>query len=86
LKLENIHKQKIRGYLAEALKNQGDKQQLTDNDSLFVSGRLDSVSMMMLVVYLEDEFAVNFKATDFEVGLIDSVDAIALLIDSQVSA
>ena len=86
MKLENIHKQKIRDYLAEALKNQGDKQPLTDNDSLFVSGRLDSVSMMMLVVYLEDEFAVNFKATDFEVGLIDSVDAIALLIDSQVSA
>lgn len=84
--MENIHKQKIRGYLAEALKNQGDKQPLTDNDSLFVSGRLDSVSMMMLVVYLEDEFAVNFKATDFEVGLIDSVDAIALLIDSQLSA
>jgi len=84
--LENIHKQKIRDYLSEALKNQGDKQPLTDNDSLFVSGRLDSVSMMMLVVYLEEEFAVNFKATDFEVGLIDSVDAIALLIDSQVSA
>ncbi|NBS76585.1 MAG: hypothetical protein EBT28_03935 [Betaproteobacteria bacterium] len=42
--------------------------------------------MMMLVVYLEEEFAVNFKATDFEVALIDSIDAIALLIDSQVSA
>lgn len=82
--MDNIRRQKIRGYLAEALKNQGDKQPLTDNDSLFVSGRLDSVSMMMLVVYLEDEFAVNFKATDFEVGLIDSVDAIALLIASQV--
>ena len=84
--MENIHKQKIRDYLTEALKNQGDKQPLTDTDSLFVSGRLDSVSMMMLVVYLEEEFAVNFKATDFEVALIDSIDAIALLIDSQVSA
>jgi len=84
--LENIHKQKIRDYLTEALNNQGDKQPLTDTDSLFVSGRLDSVSMMMLVVYLEEEFAVNFKATDFEVALIDSIDAIALLIDSQVSA
>lgn len=84
--MENIHKQKIRDYLTEALNNQGDKQPLTDTDSLFVSGRLDSVSMMMLVVYLEDEFAVNFKATDFEVALIDSIDAIALLIDSQVSA
>lgn len=82
--MENIRKQKIRDYLTETLKNQGDKQPLTDNDSLFVSGRLDSVSMMMLVVYLEDEFAVNFKAADFEVSLIDSVDAIASLIASQV--
>jgi len=84
--MENIRNQKIRDYLTETLKNQGDKQPLTDNDSLFVSGRLDSVSMMMLVVYLEDEFAVNFKAADFEVSLIDSVDAIASLIASQVVA
>jgi len=84
--MENIRKQKIRDYLTETLKNQGDKQPMTDNDSLFVSGRLDSVSMMMLVVYLEDEFAVNFKAADFEVSLIDSVDAIASLIASQVLA
>jgi len=84
--MENIRRQKIRDYLTATLKNQGDKQPLTDNDSLFVSGRLDSVSMMMLVVYLEDEFAVNFKAADFEVSLIDSVDAIASLIASQVLA
>jgi len=84
--MENIRNQKIRDYLTETLKNQGDKQPLTDSDSLFVSGRLDSVSMMMLVVYLEDEFAVNFKAADFEVSLIDSVDAIASLIASQVLA
>lgn len=84
--MENIRRQKIRDYLTETLKNQGDKQSMTDNDSLFVSGRLDSVSMMMLVVYLEDEFAVNFKAADFEVSLIDSVDAIASLIASQVLA
>lgn len=84
--MENIRNQKIRDYLTETLKNQGDKQPMTDNDSLFVSGRLDSVSMMMLVVYLEDEFAVNFKVADFEVSLIDSVDAIASLIASQVLA
>ena len=84
--MENIRNQKIRDYLTEALKNQGDKQPLSDTDSLFVSGRLDSVSMVMLVVYLEDEFAVNFKAADFEVSLINSVDAIASLIASQVLA
>jgi acyl carrier protein len=84
--MENSRQQKIRDYVTEALKNQGDKQALSDNDSLFISGRLDSVAMMMLVVYLEDEFGVDFKGSDFEVGLIDSVDAIALFIDSQVQA
>jgi hypothetical protein len=48
--MENIRKQKIRDYLTEALKHQGDKQPLADNHSVFVSGRLDSVSMMMMVV------------------------------------
>jgi acyl carrier protein len=84
--MENSRKEKIRAYLLDTLKQQGDKHPLNDNDSLFVSGRLDSVSMMMLVVYLENEFAVNFKATDFEVSLVDSVDVIASLIASQVSA
>jgi len=84
--MENSRKEKIRAYLLDTLKQQGDKHPLNDNDSLFVSGRHDSVSMMMLVVYLENEFAVNFKATDFEVSLVDSVDVIASLIASQVSA
>jgi acyl carrier protein len=72
--------------LLDTLKQQGDTHPLNDNDSLFVSGRLDSVSMMMLVVYLENEFTVNFKGTDFDVHLIDSVQEIALLVESQVSA
>ncbi len=84
--MENNRKQKIKAYLLDTLKQQGDSHPLNDNDSLFVSGRLDSVSMMMLVVYLENEFTVNFKGTDFDVHLIDSVQEIALLVESQVSA
>ena len=84
--MENNHKQKIKAYLLDTLKQQGDSHPLNDNDSLFVSGRLDSVSMMLLVVYLENEFTVNFKGTDFDVHLIDSVQEIALLVESQVSA
>ena len=83
--MENNRKQKIKAYLLDTLKQQGDNHPLNDNDSLFVSGRLDSVSMMMLVVYLENEFTVNFKGTDFDVHLIDSVQEIALLVESQVS-
>jgi acyl carrier protein len=74
--MNDARKQKIRDYLLDTLKQQGDQQALNDSDSLFASGRLDSVAMMMLVVFLENEFAVDFKGADFEVSLIDSVDEI----------
>jgi acyl carrier protein len=83
--MDNIRKQKIRAYFLEIFKQQSDDQSLADNDSLFVSGRLDSFSMMMFVMYLEKEFGIDFAAIDFDVNLIDSLSEIELLIDSHVS-
>jgi acyl carrier protein len=83
--MDNIRKQKIREYFLEIFKQQSDGQSLADNDSLFVSGRLDSFSMMMFVMYLENEFGIDFAAIDFDVHLIDSLSEIELLIDSHVS-
>jgi acyl carrier protein len=83
--MDNIRKQKIRDYFLETFKQQNDAQSLADNDSLFVSGRLDSFSMMMFVMYLEKEFGIDFAAIDFDVNLIDSLSEIELLIDSHVS-
>ena len=83
--MDNIRKQKIRAYFLETFKQQNDGQSLADNDSLFVSGRLDSFSMMMFVMHLEKEFEIDFAAIDFDVHLIDSLNEIELFIDSQVS-
>jgi acyl carrier protein len=83
--MDNIRKQKIKAYFLETFKQQNDDQSLADNDSLFVSGRLDSFSMMMFVMYLEKEFGIDFAAIDFDVNLIDSLSEIELLIDSHVS-
>jgi acyl carrier protein len=83
--MDNIRKQKIREFFLETLKQQSDDQLLADNDSLFVSGRLDSFSMMMFVMHLEKEFGIDFAALDFDVNLIDSINEIELFIDSQVS-
>jgi acyl carrier protein len=83
--MDNIRKQKIREYFYETLKQQSDGQSLADNESLFVSGRLDSFSMMMFVMFLEKDFEIDFAALDFDVNLIDSINEIELFIDSQVS-
>ena len=83
--MDNMRKQKIREFFLETLKQQSDGQSLADNESLFVSGRLDSFSMMMFVMFLEKDFEIDFAALDFDVNLIDSINEIELFIDSQVS-
>lgn len=74
-------KQKIREYLREQLVNRRDTAAIDDNESLFVSGRLDSFSMMNLVIYLEDNYQVDFSQLEFDVSLVDSINAIASLIN-----
>jgi acyl carrier protein len=79
-------KQKLREFLKEALENHGDHKEFTDSESLFVSGRLDSFSMMSLVMYLEQAFNLNFSDFEFDVDLLDSVNEIEELVDSKPAA
>lgn len=74
-------KDKLRGYLRTALDQHGDRLDFADAESLFLSGRLDSFSMMNLVVYLESEHSVDFSKLDFDVSLVDSVHDIEALVD-----
>lgn len=76
-------KQKLREFLKETLAKHGDRNDLTDSESIFVSGRLDSFSMMMLVMHLEESFGIDFSSVEFDVGLLDSVNEIEFFVDSR---
>lgn len=78
--MDNTARQKLRDFLRENLASAGDAHELGDDDSLFVSGRLDSLAMTRLVLYLEQAFGIDFAEVDFDVDLIDSVEAIAAFI------
>ncbi len=75
-------KQKLRAYLKEAVARQGGHGDLADADSLFVSGLLDSFSMMNLVMYLETAFGLDFSDFEFDVHLVDSVNDIETLVEA----
>ncbi|MBK7424922.1 MAG: acyl carrier protein [Propionivibrio sp.] len=79
-------KQKLREFLKKALENHRDHKEFADSESLFVSGRLDSFSMMTLVMYLEEAFGLDFSDFEFDVNLVDTVNEIELLIDSKMAA
>lgn len=73
-------KQKLREFLTEAIQRQTGQSEFTDADSLFISGLLDSFSMMNLVMYLEEALGLDFSNFEFDVSLIDSVNAIEALL------
>jgi acyl carrier protein len=81
--MEATAQQKLREFLRETLEKHGDQNPFADDESLFVSGRLDSFSMMNLVMYLEEAFALDFSDFEFDVSLLDSVDAITALVESK---
>ena len=55
-------------FVVALLRARDDSAPLADNESLFVSGRLDSFSTVELVEFLEQEFGVDFVKIDFEIG------------------
>ena len=75
-------KLKLRDFLKDTLEKHGDHKDFADNESLFVSGRLDSFSMMNLVMYLEEAFGLDFSNFEFDVNLVDSANDIERLVDS----
>ncbi|WP_313950735.1 acyl carrier protein [Accumulibacter sp.] len=76
-------KQKLREFLKETLAKLADHKEFSDSESLFISGRLDSFSMMNLIMHLEESCGIDFSDLDFDVGLVDSVDDIEALVDSK---
>jgi acyl carrier protein len=73
----------IREFIEGLLARKGDTQPFSDEASLFVSGRLQSVDAIELAVWLEEAFAVDFASTGFDQEMIDTVDAISALVEGR---
>ena len=76
-------KHQLREFIEKALASQGDGAGFADDEPLFSSGRLDSFTMMNLVMYLEQTFGIDFADVEFDIELVDSVDAMESLVDTR---
>jgi acyl carrier protein len=66
----------IHQFVQSLLINNGDGGSLADDDSLLLSGRLQSIDAVEIVLFLEENFGIDFAAIGFDKDQIDSVDAI----------
>ena len=76
-------KSKIHAEIKRLLEENSDQGPLGDKDPVFSSGRLSSFAMMTMVMFLEQEFGMDFGNIDFDVSLVDCVDDIDALVAQQ---
>ena len=74
------NKSEIRELLRRLLTEKGDSQPLNDDSSLLLSGRLNSVDSIEIVIFLEEKHGIDFAEIGFDQEQIDSVEAIEALI------
>jgi acyl carrier protein len=81
----NVRSQ-MRNYVVQRLRMKGDGSPLGDQDLLFSSGRLDSLDAVEIVICLETDYGINFSEINFDLTLLDSVDAITELVEYRAVA
>ena len=74
-----IGKAEIRSFVQSLLTDSGDDEPLEDSDSLLLSGRLQSIDAVEIVVFLEENFGIDFGEIGFDKDQMDSIDAIYAL-------
>lgn len=78
---ENL-KENLRKFLLLMLEDHKDNDLFSDDESIFMSGRLDSFSMVNVVMHLEKTYCIDFSKVDFDVSLLDSVNHIEAFVIS----
>ena len=76
---------KIRNFLEEILNDKGDSSGFTDQQLLLTEGRLTSLDVMMIVVFLEENYGIDFSDRPFDQNEFDSVESITALVDTLIN-
>jgi len=64
----------------QRLQMKGDTGEMSDDDPLFSSGRLDSLDAVETIMFVEMEYGLVFSEIDFDLTRLDSIRAITDLV------
>ncbi len=78
--------EKIRKFIASILQRKGDSEPFSDDDSLLLVGRIDSLNVLEIVGFLEREFNYDVSEDLFNQENFDSVESISSLVESECNA
>jgi acyl carrier protein len=72
----------IRQFIEELLRKKSDNAPFSDSESLTLSGRLESIETVEIVMFLESHFGVDFSKIGFDQDQMDSIDLICELVQA----
>lgn len=76
----------IRTAIEGILAARGHHEPVDDNDSLFISGRLDSLAATEVMMMLESDFAIDLADADFDMSRLDSIAELSRLVGEKAAA
>jgi acyl carrier protein len=71
----------VRQLVGSLLRQKDDTSPFTDSDSLVLTGRLDSIDILQIVVFLEGHYGIDFAEQGFDQEDFDSIARILTLIE-----
>jgi acyl carrier protein len=77
--------EQVRGYILENFLYTDDPSELSDDQSLFDSGVVDSTGVLELVSFIEDSYGVQVDDTELIPDNFDSVEKISAYIKRKVA-
>ncbi len=80
-----IDRNAIRDLVSSLLRSKNDTKPFTDSDSLVLSGRLDSIEILQIVMFLEDR-GIGFEDEAFDQEDFDSIDRVMARVERASTA
>ena len=80
-----IQRQAIRKFIIDRLAKSEEQRAFSDQSNIIVAGIVDSLGIMHLVAFLEENFSINVRDEDILPENFESVDAIVLYVKKSVT-
>jgi acyl carrier protein len=70
----------IRDLVITMLADHGHRSDIGEHDSLFFSGKLDSLAATQVMMTLEQDFGIDLTDADFDISQLDTIARIEALV------
>ena len=79
------NRDKLRRFVGDILIRKGDNAPFADDDSLLLTGRIDSLNVLEIVTFMEKELQFNLSEQAFDPSCYDSIDRMIELIEGSIT-